>query len=42
MAEDLTDYLSNLGCKVRYLHSDIETIERVEILKDFVRGRLMF
>lgn len=38
MAEDLTDYLSNLGCKVRYLHSDIETIERVEILKDLREG----
>jgi excinuclease ABC subunit B len=38
MAEDLTDYLSNLGCKVRYLHSDIETIERVEILKELREG----
>ncbi len=38
MAEDLTDYLSNLGCKVRYLHSDIETIERVEILRDLREG----
>jgi len=32
MAEDLTDYLIDLGLKVRYLHSEIETIERVEIL----------
>lgn len=38
MAEDLTDYLSELGLKVRYLHSDIETIERVEILKDLRTG----
>ncbi|MFP4563673.1 MAG: excinuclease ABC subunit UvrB [Spirochaetia bacterium] len=38
MAEDLTDYLSNLGLKVRYLHADIETIERVEILKDLREG----
>jgi excinuclease ABC subunit B len=33
MAEDLTEYLVDLGLKVRYLHSEIETIERVEILK---------
>ncbi|MDR0599058.1 MAG: excinuclease ABC subunit B [Treponema sp.] len=32
MAEDLTDYLSGLGLKVRYIHSEVETIERVEIL----------
>jgi excinuclease ABC subunit B len=32
MAEDLTDYLSGLGLRVRYIHSEIETIERVEIL----------
>ncbi len=38
MAEDLTDYLSDLGLKVRYLHSDIETIERVEILRDLRLG----
>lgn len=38
MAEDLSDYLSNLGCKVRYLHSGIETIERVEILKNLREG----
>lgn len=38
MAEDLTDYLSELGLKVRYLHSDIETIERVEILRDLRTG----
>ena len=34
MAEDLTDYLGEHGVKVRYLHSDIETVERVEILRD--------
>jgi excinuclease ABC subunit B len=39
MAEDLTDYLVNLGLKVRYLHSEIETIERVEILTDLRAGR---
>ncbi|MEW5813943.1 MAG: excinuclease ABC subunit UvrB [Spirochaetota bacterium] len=38
MAEDLSSYLSDLGLKVRYLHSDIETIERVEILKDLRSG----
>lgn len=38
MAEDLTDYLSELGLKVRYLHSEIETIERVEILRDLRSG----
>lgn len=39
MAEDLTDYLVNLGLRVRYLHSEIETIERVEILTDLRVGR---
>lgn len=34
MAEDLTDYLHNLGIKVRYLHSEIDAIDRVEILRD--------
>jgi len=34
MAEDLTDYLSEMGVKVRYLHSDIDALERVEILRD--------
>jgi excinuclease ABC subunit B len=38
MAEDLTDYLVELGLKVRYLHSEIETIERVEILRDLRTG----
>ena len=38
MAEDLTNYLSGLGLRVRYLHSEIETIERVEILTDLRKG----
>ena len=38
MAEDLTDYLSDHGVKVRYLHSDINTIERVEIIRDLRLG----
>ncbi|MEM6787387.1 MAG: excinuclease ABC subunit UvrB [Myxococcota bacterium] len=38
MAEDLTEYYAELGVKVRYLHSDIDTIERVEILRDLRRG----
>ena len=38
MAEDLTSYYQELGVKVRYLHSDIDTLERVEILRDLRRG----
>jgi excinuclease ABC subunit B len=38
MAEDLTAYYQELGVKVRYLHSDIETLERIEILRDLRRG----
>ncbi|MAQ15382.1 MAG: excinuclease ABC subunit B [Sandaracinus sp.] len=38
MAEDLTEYYTELGVKVRYLHSDIDTLERVEILRDLRRG----
>jgi excinuclease ABC subunit B len=38
MAEQLTDYLSDNGCKVRYLHSDVDTVERVEILRDLRLG----
>src|SRR5690606_14732011 len=38
MAEDLTSYYQELGVRVRYLHSDIETLERVEILRDLRRG----
>ena len=37
-AEDLSDYLRDVGLKVRYLHSDIDTIERVEILRGAARG----
>jgi excinuclease ABC subunit B len=38
MAEDLTEYYQELGIKVRYLHSDIDTLERVEILRDLRKG----
>lgn len=38
MAEDLSDYLKEVGVKVRYLHSDIKTIERMEILRDLRLG----
>jgi excinuclease ABC subunit B len=38
MAEDLTDYLQEVGIRVRYIHSDVETIERVEIIRDLRRG----
>jgi excinuclease ABC subunit B len=38
MAEDLADYLSGLGVRIRYLHSEIETIERVELLTDLRAG----
>jgi excinuclease ABC subunit B len=39
MAEDLTEYLHDHGVRVRYLHSDIETVERVEIIRDLRLGR---
>ncbi|GIX21431.1 MAG: UvrABC system protein B [Gammaproteobacteria bacterium] len=39
MAEDLTDYLTEHGVRVRYLHSDIDTVERVEIIRDLRLGR---
>ncbi|MFM2476569.1 excinuclease ABC subunit UvrB [Celerinatantimonas sp. MCCC 1A17872] len=39
MAEDLTDYLSEHGVKVRYLHSDIDTVERMEIIRDLRLGQ---
>ena len=39
MAEDLTDFLADAGMKVRYLHSDIDTIERVEIIRDLRAGK---
>ena len=38
MAEDLTDYLNENGIKVRYLHSDVDTIERIEIIRDLRQG----
>jgi excinuclease ABC subunit B len=38
MAEDLTDYLQELGIRVRYLHSDIDTLERVQIVRELRRG----
>ncbi len=38
MSENLTDYLAEQGIKVRYLHSDIDTVERIEILRDFRLG----
>jgi len=39
MAEDLTDYLAEHGVRVRYLHSDVETVERVEIIRDLRLGK---
>ena len=39
MSEDLTDYYTELGVKARYLHSDIETLERVELLRDLRQGK---
>ncbi|MFK5655185.1 excinuclease ABC subunit UvrB [Lactobacillus delbrueckii subsp. bulgaricus] len=39
MAEDLTDYLKDLGIKVRYLHSDIKTLERMQIIRDLRLGK---
>ncbi len=38
MAEDLTDYLTEQGVKVRYLHSDVDTLERIEIIRDLRLG----
>jgi excinuclease ABC subunit B len=38
MAEDLTDYLVNIGIKVRYIHSEVDALERVEILRDLRLG----
>jgi excinuclease ABC subunit B len=38
MAEDLTDYFRELGVRVRYLHSDVETLDRIDILRDLRRG----
>ncbi|RAI59859.1 excinuclease ABC subunit UvrB [Roseicella frigidaeris] len=38
MAEDLTEYMTEAGLKVRYLHSDVDTLERIEIIRDLRRG----
>jgi len=38
MAEDLTEYLHEQGIRVRYMHSDIDTIERIEIIRDLRLG----
>ncbi|MDN3568908.1 excinuclease ABC subunit UvrB [Paeniroseomonas aquatica] len=38
MAEDLTEYMGEAGLKVRYLHSDVDTLERIEIIRDLRRG----
>lgn len=38
MAEDLTEYMTEVGIKVRYIHSDVETIERIEIIRDLRLG----
>ncbi|MGC4440523.1 helicase-related protein, partial [Streptococcus suis] len=38
MAEDLTDYLKEMGVKVKYMHSDIKTLERTEIIRDLRLG----
>ena len=40
MAEDLSEYYHDLGIKVRYLHSDIKTLERAEIIRDLDAGRV--
>ena len=38
MAEDLTEYYADLGVRVRYLHSDVDTLERIELIRDLRRG----
>jgi len=38
MAENLTDYFAELGIKVKYLHSDIGTVERIDIIQDLRKG----
>ena len=38
MAEDLTEYMNEAGIRVRYLHSDVDTLERIEIIRDLRRG----
>ena len=39
MAEDLTEYYADLGVKVKYLHSDIDTLDRIEIIRDLRLGK---
>ncbi len=39
MSEDLTDYLKDMGLKVKYLHSDIKTLERTQIIRDLRLGK---
>lgn len=39
MSEDLTNYLKDIGIKVKYLHSDIDTLERIEIIRDLRLGK---
>ena len=39
MSEDLTNYLKEIGIKVKYLHSDIDTLERTEIIRDLRLGK---
>ncbi|MCB6623677.1 helicase-related protein, partial [Mediterraneibacter sp. 210702-DFI.5.30] len=39
MSEDLTDYLKDLGLKVKYLHSDIKTLERTQIIRELRLGK---
>ena len=39
MSEDLTDYLKDVGIKVNYLHSEIKTLERIEIIRDLRLGK---
>lgn len=39
MSEDLTDYLKEIGIKVTYLHSEIKTLERIEIIRDLRLGK---
>ena len=38
MSEDLTDYYRELGVRIRYLHSDVDTLERIDILRDLRLG----
>ena len=42
MSEDLTDYLKDVGIKVNYLHSEIKTLERIEIIRDLRPVNLMY